>query len=151
MSTAPRLQILQLEGDQLIQAVRAHRALAAVLDGKKKASVRFVADGSGEVVVPRAVFELFVAALEGLIGGQSMTLVPGDKEMTTQEAADYLNVSRPYLVQLLESGQIPFRKVGSHRRVRFSDLFKYRQVDDRKRAKAAAALTREAEELGLEY
>lgn len=151
MSTPIPLQIPHLERDQLIQAVRAHRALAAVLDGKKKASVRLVVDGSGEVVVPRAVFEIFVAALDGLVGGQSMTLVPGDKEMTTQEAADYLDVSRPYFVQLLESGQIPFRKVGSHRRVRFGDVFKYRQVDDRKRAKVAAALTREAEELGLEY
>jgi len=71
--------------------------------------------------------------------------------MTTQEAAEYLNVSRPYVVQLMERGQIPFRKVGTHRRVRFSDLFKYRQVDDRKRAKIAAALTREAEEMGLDY
>jgi excisionase family DNA binding protein len=151
MSTATRLQVPRLKGDQLTQAARAHQELAAILAGKKKPSVRLAVDGSGAVAVPREVFELFVAALEAIADREAVTLVPGEKEMTTQEAAEYLNVSRPFVVQLLERGQIPFRKVGSHRRVRFSDVCKYREVDDRKRAKVAAALTREAEALGLEY
>lgn len=145
------LQVPQLKGDQLNEVARAHRELATILSGKKKASIRLVVDGCGAVAVPRAVFELFVAALEGLADGEAVTLVPSKQELTTQEAAEYLNVSRPYVVQLLESGQIPFRKVGTHRRIRFSDLFKYRQVDDRKRDKIVAQLTHEAEEMGLDY
>jgi excisionase family DNA binding protein len=151
MPTPTRRQVPPLEGDQLHQAARAYRELAAVLTGRKKSSIQLVADGSGAIAVPRAVFEFFVAALEGLASGQAVTLIPGDKEMTTQEAAEFLKVSRPFLIRLVESGELPFRKVGSHRRLRFTDVFKYRELDDRKRAKAAARLTAEAEELGLDY
>jgi len=143
------LQVPQLEGDQLNQVARAHRQLAAVLAGRKKASIRLVVDGCGEVAVPRAVFELFVAALEALADGEAVTLIPSQKELTTQEAAEYLDASRPYVVQLLESGQIPFRKVGTHRRIRFSDLHKYREMDDRKRAKIVTRIAREMEDMGF--
>lgn len=80
-----------------------------------------------------------------------MTLIPMTKELTTQQAADFLNVSRPFLIQLLEKGEIPFRKVGTHRRIKFGDVLRYRQEDDRKRADVAKVLTREAEDLGLDY
>ena len=144
------LQVPQLEGDQLNQVARAHRELATVLAGKKKASIRLVADGCGAVAVPRAVFELFVAALEVLAEGEAVTLIPSEKELTTQEAAEYLNASRPYVVQLLENGEIPFRKVGTHRRIRFSDLHRYREMDNRKRAEIAKRVTRELEDMGLD-
>jgi excisionase family DNA binding protein len=146
-----RSQVPPLEGEQLQQAVRAYQALSPVLGGRKKASVQLAADGSGAVAVPRAVFEFFMAALEDIAGGHTVTLIPGDKEMTTQEAADFLKVSRPFLIRLVETGQIPHRKVGSHRRILFSDVFRYRELDDRKRAKVAAQLTAQAEALGLDY
>src|SRR6185369_16891962 len=72
------LQVPQLEGDQLNQVARAHRELATVLAGRKKASIRFVVDGCGGVAVPRAVFELFVAALEVLAEGEAVTLIPSE-------------------------------------------------------------------------
>jgi excisionase family DNA binding protein len=140
-----------LEGEQLDQASRAYQELASVLASKRKGAVQLVADGSGTVPVPREAFEFFVTALERLAAGQAVTLIPMTKELTTQEAADFLNVSRPFLIGLLEEGRIPFRKVGSHRRIRFEDVLRYRQKDDRERAAVAAKLSAEAEKLGLEY
>lgn len=150
MATARRV-VPPFEGDQLSQASRAYAQLAPVLESRKKASIRLTADGSSTVVVPREAFEFFVAALERLAAGQAVTLIPMTKELTTQQAADFLNVSRPFLIQLLEKGEIPFRKVGTHRRIKFGDVLRYRQEDDCKRADVAKELTRDAENLGLDY
>ena len=72
-------------------------------------------------------------------------------ELTTQEAADLLNVSRPHLVKLLEAGALPFHKTGKHRRVRFADLMQYKSVQDRNSELAMEALARQAQELGMGY
>ena len=79
----------------------------------------------------------------------SPAIVPDSAELTTQQAADFLNVSRPYLIGLLEADEIPYRKVGTHRRIRFEDLREYRRRDDLKRRRAADGLTQLSEELGL--
>jgi excisionase family DNA binding protein len=70
-------------------------------------------------------------------------------ELTSQHAADFLNVSRPYLIRLLEAGEIPFRLVGTHRRIGFADLREYKAWDDLARRRAADDLTELSEELGL--
>ena len=149
MASPARREVPPLEGDQLTQVARAHKHLAAVLGNRRKASVQLAADGSGAVAVPREVFEFFVATLEGLAAGEAVTLIPGGKEMTTQEAADFLNVSRPYVIRLLEDRKIPYRKVGRHRRLLFADVLRYREADARRRAAVLTELVREAEELGL--
>lgn len=85
-----------------------------------------------------------------------MSLVPLEQELTTQEAADLLNVSRPFLLKLLEQGEIPYIKVGSHRRIRFEDLMAYKQQRYLKRRQSLKELTHfsqdegfyESEELG---
>jgi excisionase family DNA binding protein len=69
--------------------------------------------------------------------------------LTTQQAADFLNVSRPFLIGLLEAGEISFRKVGTHRRIRFEDIREYKRRDDLQRRKVADDLTALSEELGL--
>ena len=75
--------------------------------------------------------------------------MPIDRELTTQQAADLLNNSRPYLVKLLEQGESPYTKTGTHRRIRFSDLMNYKVRRDGQRAEALTELTQQSQELGL--
>jgi excisionase family DNA binding protein len=115
--------------------------------------VTIAADGEGaaRVTVPREAFELFVRILGEMANGNAVTIVPVHAELTTQQAAELLNVSRPYMVKLLEDGKIPFRLVGTRRRVRFEDLVRFKQQDDADREKVVNELTAEAQRLGLEY
>jgi excisionase family DNA binding protein len=101
------------------------------------------------LVLPRPTVIMFAQILDVLGHGLGVQIIPKEAELTTQQAADMLNVSRPYLIKLLESGEIPFRRVGRHRRVTFEDLVEYKRRDDLKRRAAADELTDLSEELGL--
>ncbi|KOV23431.1 helix-turn-helix domain-containing protein [Streptomyces heliomycini] len=101
------------------------------------------------LVLPRPVAEMFASMLAALAHGQGVQIMPVDAELTTQQAADMLGVSRPFLIGLLESGAIPFRLVGRHRRIRFADLHQYVREDDARRKGAADELMDLDQELGL--
>jgi excisionase family DNA binding protein len=121
----------------------------------RRASVRIQVLDEGKaadtVVVPAAALRLLQHALTEMAQGNAVTLIPVHSELTTQQAADLLNVSRPYVVKLLEEGKIPCRTVGKYRRVRFDDLMAYKHKDDAARAKIADQLAAEAQELGMGY
>lgn len=107
-------------------------------------------DGTS-LTIPKVAFDLLVQILGHLAHGNPVTLLPLHAEITTQQAADVLNVSRPFLVSLLETGKLPFHKVGTHRRIRMADLIAYKKVEDEKSQKRLEELTAEAEKLGLGY
>lgn len=101
------------------------------------------------LVLPRPVAEMFASILAALANGQGVQVMPVDAVLTTQQAADLLNVSRPYLIGLLEAGEIPYTLVGRHRRIRFADLHQYLRDDDARRRDAADELMDLDQELGL--
>lgn len=105
--------------------------------------------GSRTLTVPRAVIDLLAEILRNMAQGRGVSIVPSTAELTTQQAADLLNVSRPFLIGLLTSGEIPHRTVGTHRRIRAEDLLTYRAADDRRRREAADDLTALWQEMRL--
>ena len=105
--------------------------------------------GDDALVVPREAAVLLAQVLGYLASGEGVTVMPDYAELTSQQAAEFLNVSRPYLIKLLETGKIPFRLVGTHRRVRFRDLREYKNRDDLERRRAADELTELSQDLGL--
>jgi excisionase family DNA binding protein len=120
---------------------------------KKPLKVRFEPDGgSAEAIsIPVSAFRLLTEILTEMARGNAVTLIPIHAELTTQQAADLINVSRPFLVEQLEKGTIPYRKVGTHRRILFKDLMHYKQTIDAKRLKALEELSALDQELGLGY
>lgn len=104
-----------------------------------------------DIILPASVLRLLKDILAEMAQGHAVALLPVQAELTTQQAADLLNVSRPYLIRLLEDSKIPFRLVGQHRRVRFDDLLAYQRKDDEDRRRVADELTADAQELGMGY
>jgi excisionase family DNA binding protein len=134
-------------------AARAHRRIKDYLrahpDGPSEIGVLVEGGGEDALVVPRPVVELLVHMLGQLAAGRGVSIIPSHAELTTQQAADMLNVSRPYLIGLLESDEIAYRMVGRHRRITFEALMDYKRHDDLKRRSAADELADISQELGL--
>jgi len=97
-----------------------------------------------EVTIPGSVYALLRRIVHELGRGNAVTVVPVNAELTTQQAADLLNVSRPHVIKLLEERVIPFRKVGTHRRIRFDDLMAYRRQRTTARREALMEMARQA-------
>lgn len=134
--------IARTAADQLKAVAEANESVKITVDGNR--------DNKIIVPLPARAVALIYEVLEAMANRTPMSLIPHEAELTTQQAADYLNVSRPHLIRQLENGKLEYRKVGSHRRVRFADLIEYERKcrDDQK--KALVELNEEAKRLGLE-
>jgi excisionase family DNA binding protein len=114
--------------------------------------IKFKLQGSDEVVIiPLKALHLLNAILSNMSQGKSIALMPTDAEVSTQQAAEILNVSRPHVIKLLEKGEIPHKKVGSHRRILLQDILKYESNLKSNRRKKLNALAKEAQQLNLGY
>ncbi len=107
--------------------------------------------GGREAVVPDDAVELLRAALGQIAEGHSVRVIVDDRELTTQEAADLLNLSRPHFIRLLEAGRLPFHSVGTHRRVLLDDVLAYKAERTAKREAAFQVLADEAQKHDLGY
>lgn len=104
---------------------------------------------TGEVhVLSEPVFLLLERIIEVLASGDALTVVPVGKELTTQQAAHILNVSRQYVVRLLEEGELPHSKTGTHRRVRMEDVLAYKRQRDRARMASLDELSQLSQDFG---
>jgi excisionase family DNA binding protein len=110
---------------------------------------RLVGPDGETVDLPEEIFEVVLAVIEQLKQGNGITVAPLHAELTTAEAADLLNVSRPFLIKQLEGGALPYRMVGTHRRVHLGDVLAYRDQLDQQAEHALAEMTQDAEERGL--
>ena len=132
------------------------RQLAKILVRKRKQtslSIRFSSDDGPEesISIPTSAFDLLSHILTEMGRGNAVTLIPVHAELTTQQAADILNVSRPFLIEQLEKGTIPFRKVGTHRRILFQDLMTYKKNIDENRHRSLDELAAQAQDLKMGY
>ena len=128
-------------------AVRGQRELATWLSTRletQKIAIQDADNISHQIELPTSALILLMTILGELAAGNAVQVVPVHAELTTQEAANILNVSRPHMVKLLENGELPFHKTGRHRRVLFADLMNYKQQRDRQRQQALTDLSQDA-------
>ncbi|MBU9605072.1 helix-turn-helix domain-containing protein [Burkholderia multivorans] len=150
--TTPNM-ILPVEREMQM-AVEAQRVLAACLATRSDTQCIQIFDDENrahQVELPTSALRLLVDILAELADGNAVKVVPVHAELTTQEAADLLNVSRPHLIKLLESNALPYRSTGEHRRVRLSDLMRYKAERDQESADAMEELSKQAQALRMGY
>lgn len=154
MTTADLNRTLLPVEREVAVAMEGQRTLATFLSTRfetQRIEIFDKNDKAHEIELPTSALRLLVDILGELALGNAVKIVPIHAELTSQEAADMLNVSRPHLVKLLEEGQIPFTKTGRHRRVRFADLMAYKNQRDQESRSAMEALALQAQELRMGY
>jgi excisionase family DNA binding protein len=115
----------------------------------KGSQAKLVGANGEKITIPEPIYQVLLQVVHAMASGKAISIIPQQQELTTQQAAEYLNISRPYLIKLLEQGDIDYIKVGSHRRVRFDDLMKYKQQRDTKRREGLKELTQFLQDEGF--
>ncbi|MBE9463493.1 helix-turn-helix domain-containing protein [Dyadobacter subterraneus] len=123
----------------------------AIARGKSDTINIQISESGESFIVPRRALEFLSQIISGMAEGKAICLLPAEAELSTQQAAEMLNMSRPHIVKLLERGIIPFKKVGSHRRILLDDLIRYESEIKEERRKSFAFLAEQAQELNLGY
>jgi excisionase family DNA binding protein len=155
-SVLDREMVLESKEDVEL-AKSAQRCIVSALDHSRAISIAIVENGAGGLGqspllrLPPKVLRLLADILGSLAQGKAVAIMPKDVDVTTQEAAVFLNVSRPYLVRLLEEGKIAYHKVGTHRRIRFEDVVQYKEDRQKISLDALQKLADQAQELNMGY
>ena len=136
---------------EIAQAQESHGELLSLLKHQPKSLVLMDPESQSQILIPQAVVRLLVETLKQMARGRAVTLLPIHSEVTTQQAADLLNVSRPYFIKLLDEGKLPYKKVGRHRRIGFEDLMRFKHQDDLERDEAFEEMVKLSQEMGLGY
>lgn len=140
--------------EEIAIARQSSRTLSAYLQTRAQTQQIEIFDDKGaahSVRIPVSALRLLVDVLTEIGEGNAVSIIPIHAELTTQDAADVLNVSRPFLVQLLERREIPFHKTGTHRRVRYQDVIAYKKRIDAERNKALDELVEQGQALKMGY
>ncbi|NDZ17261.1 excisionase [Variovorax sp. WS11] len=148
-----RQQPAEMTQEELEMARTAQRCIGEALDRSRAASIMLTSEDGDlpPVQLPTKALRLIGEVLGALSERQAVTVVSGKREMTTVEAAHYLNVSRPFVIREIEAGRLPHRMVGTHRRITFEDLMAYKQRMREGQKAALQRLSDHANELGLDY
>ncbi|MBL4837685.1 MAG: helix-turn-helix domain-containing protein [Kordiimonadaceae bacterium] len=142
----------ELPNQEAAQLARSSASeLSRLLSEKPDADRASVKMDGHNMILPRQAISLLRDLLADMAQGSAVTIVPMHAEMTTQQAANILNVSRPHLIKLLGQGELNFTKVGTHRRIRFEDLMEYKQKLKQQSAQAMDELVEQAQEHEMGY
>jgi len=156
MGAARKVGTMELipSANEVTLARDSSRTLAQTLPTKKnQVKIRVFSDGRTEsdIVIPASALRLLVNLLTEMAQGNAVTVLPLHAELTTQQAADLLNVSRPYFIKLLKEEKIPFKKVGRHRRIAARDVMTFKATQEKNSEEAVDTLVSEAQKLKLGY
>jgi excisionase family DNA binding protein len=139
--------------EEIQLAEESSQKLSSFISSTKDVSIQLVHKGKNieAILIPPLALQLLALILHQMAQGNAVTIMPIHAELTTQEAADLLNVSRPYLVKLLEEGKIPFYKVGTKRRISARDVLSYKKNIDQKRLDILDKLANDAQQHDMGY
>ncbi len=138
-------------------AKAAQRCIVSALDHSHAVNIAILEDGverledSPILKLPPKVLRLFADMLGSLAQGHAVAIMPKEMYVSTQEAAMFLNVSRPHLVKMLDEGKLPYHKVGTHRRIKFEDVVAYKEERRKMSQTALQELVDQAQELDMGY
>jgi len=136
--------------EQQAQVAALSKALEGMVHARKRKAPKcqLVGPKGESIPLPESVFYVLERVAEVMARGDSITVVPVGREVTTQQAADLLNVSRQYVVRLLDEGRIPFRRTGKHRRLRIEDVLSFKETRDKDRRAGLRELSQMTQEFG---
>jgi|SRR5690554_2575487 len=135
-----------------LRSLQGFQDVSQRIKSSRKKGVKIKIQETGEfITIPKKALALLSAILQNMAEGKTISIVPSNSEVSTQQAADMLNISRPHLVKLLEAKQIPFKKVGSHRRVLLKDIIEYKEQLAKQREAQLDFLSNQAQDLNLGY
>ncbi len=143
------LSVSILSPEMLRLAKENSEILKQYIKDKGSANLKLIGAGGKEIALPDSILRLVYEAMVSAASGKRLRLVEEDEEVSPEKAAEFLQVSRPYLVRLLDNGEIPFHYVGTHRRITMSDLIEYKRKRKTKSKDALQRMTELSEEMGL--